>query len=203
MERDEKEDKKMLDQALSAGDDWLRKQGVITDFSINTIIAWIYVNFQKVENVDMDVDRPNQQLYVRVYLRFWTLVFMTIFRQKDQFIDTIFAWLSEYLPTYELSVELRRWRGGKSEKFKVDSGSNDDAIVDDGLSEPPEGNIAQALRDRKNRANNPPNPEVPATQTEPQPEPATSEVNPIGSGNEPSGLETDSGNILPGVVSKT
>lgn len=146
MEKDE-ESKKSLDQALSAGDDWLRKQGVITDFSVNTIIAWVYLNFQKVQNVEMDVDRPKQQLFMRIYLGFWTLLLMTIFKQKDTFLDEVFNWLADYLPTYEVSVELKRWKGVTREKFVI---SKD---PDTNPEEAPEveGNIAQALQERKNK----------------------------------------------------
>lgn len=178
MERDE-ETKKMLDQALSAGDDWLRKQGVITDFSINTIIAWVYLNFQKVENVEMDVDRPKQQIYMRIYLGFWTLVWMTLFRQKDQFIDTVFAWLADYLPTYEVSVELKRWRGGSHEKFSVDTGNDASVIADDELSEG-EGNVADAIRDYKSRpkgAEDSTNSATPATEVATAEEPSISDSN--------------------------
>ena len=149
MERDDKDDKEMLDKALSAGDDWLRKQGVITDFSINTILAWIYLNFAKVENVEMDVDRPKQQIYVRVYLRFWTLFLMTIFRQKDEFLDLIFNWLAEYLPTYEISVELKRFRGGQRTKFSIEKDDADSLIE---IAPEPEGNIAEALKAKKEAA---------------------------------------------------
>lgn len=178
MERDE-ETKKMLDQALSAGDDWLRKQGVITDFSINTIIAWVYLNFQKVENVEMDVDRPKQRIYMRIYLGFWTLVWMTFFRQKDQFIDTVFAWLTDYLPTYEVSVELKRWRGGSREKFTVDTGDDTSVVANDELSES-EGNIAQALRDSKDRpkgTKDSTNADVPTAQATTAEEPSISDGN--------------------------
>ena len=178
MERDDKESKQMLDQALSAGDEWLRKQGVITDFSINTIITWVYVNFEKVENVEMDVDRPNQRLYVRLYLSFWTLFLMTIFRQKDAFLDVVFNWLTEYLPTYELSVELKRWRGGKREKFTVNSG--DDASDDADKLPQNEGNIADALRERKNRVQNPKDTPTPSAPIEDLPESTTSTSNPNG-----------------------
>ena len=147
MERDD-ESKKMLDQALSAGDDWLRKQGVITDFSINTIIAWVYLNFEKVENVELDVDRPKQRIYARIYLGFWTLLLMTLFRQKDELLDTIYNRLAEYLPTYEISVELKRWKGAKREKFSINPIVSSPDDTDNELPEG-EGNIAEALRARK------------------------------------------------------
>ena len=141
---DEQDDKKMLDQALSAGDDWLRKQGVITDFSINTILAWIYLNFAKVQNVEMEVDKPRQRLYVSVYLGFWTLLWMTLLRRKDDFLDLIFNWLAEYLPTYEISVELKRWKGGTRQMVSPEK-------EEEKPEEAPEaeGNIAEALKAKR------------------------------------------------------
>lgn len=145
MSQDDAESKQMLSQALGAADDWLRKQGVLTDFSFNTILTWLYVNFEKVQNVELDVDRPQQRLYVRVYLTFWTLFWMTLFRKKDTFLDLIFNWLSEYLPTYQVSVELVRYRG-QGRALAIDPGPTPE-------SEKPEisGNIAAALQEKKQR----------------------------------------------------
>lgn len=142
---DEKDDSKQLDQALSAADDWLRKQGVITDFSFNTILAWFYLNFKKIQNIELDVDRPNQRLYVRVYLTFWTLFWMTLFRQKDRFLDQSFDFLQEYLPTFQVSVELARYRG-VGRKHVIDPGPTPESEVIE-----PQGNVAEALKDLKEK----------------------------------------------------
>lgn len=137
---DEKDDKQQLNQALSAADDWLRKQGVVTDFSFNTILAFFYVNFDKIQNVELDVDRPQQRIYVRVYLTFWTLFWMTIFRQKDKFLDQSFDFLNEYLPTFEISVELLRYRG-IGRKHAIDPGP-----TPEGEQVEAEGNVIEALK---------------------------------------------------------
>jgi hypothetical protein len=118
---DEAEDKEMLKQALSAGDDWLRKQGVISDFSINAILVSTYVNFPQVRNVELDIDRTNQRLYMRVYCSIWSILLMMILRRRQKFVDALFDWLQEYLPTYQLSVELKRWRG--------EGGGNGEAVI--------------------------------------------------------------------------
>jgi hypothetical protein len=107
------EDKEMIRHALAAGDDWLRKQGIISDFSINTIIVSTYINFPQVRNVEIDIDRTEQKLYMRVYCSIWSILLMILLGKRDKFIDSLFDWLQEYLPTYQLSVELRRWRGKK------------------------------------------------------------------------------------------
>lgn len=180
MEKDD-ESKEMLNQALSAGDDWLRKQGVITDFSVNTMIAWVYLNFEQVKNVEMDIDKPNQRLYVRLYLNFWTLVLMTLLRRRDVLLDTIFSWLSEYLPYYEISVELRRNRGGKNEKFIVANRGSDGNDADQ-LFEP-EGNIADAIKARNESAANSKNNTEATTEIELRTEPSTSKNDPVGSGD--------------------
>ena len=140
---DEQESKGQLDQALTAADDWLRKQGVVTDFSFNTILAWFYVNFEKIQNVELDVDRPKQQIVVRVYLSFWTLFFMTLFRQKDKFLDQSFDFLQEYLPTFNIQVDLVRYRG-KTRKHAVDPGP-----TPEGDKVEAEGNVLEALRNIK------------------------------------------------------
>ncbi len=142
---DEKNDKTELGQALSAADDWLRKQGVVTDFSFNTILAWFYVNFEKIQNVELDVDRPKQQLVVRVYLTFWTLFWMTLFRQKDRFLDQSFDFLQEYLPTYEIQVDLVRYRG-KTRKLAIDPGPTPEGELVE-----PEGNVLEALKNIKEK----------------------------------------------------
>ena len=142
---DEKDDKGQLDQALSAADDWLRKQGVVTDFSFNTILAWFYVNFEKIQNVELDVDRPKQQIVARVYLSFWTLFWMTLFRQKDRFLDQCFDFLQDYLPTFDVRVDLVRYRV-KSRKFAVDPGP-----TPEGEKVESEGNVLEALRHIKEK----------------------------------------------------
>lgn len=142
MNQDDAESKQMLGQALGAADDWLRKQGVLTDFSFNTILTWIYVNFEKVQNVELDVDRPQQRLYVRVYLTFWTLFWMTLFRRKDTFLDLIFNWLDEYLPTYQVSVELVRYRG-QGRALAIDPGPTPEGELPEVT-----GNVAEALKQK-------------------------------------------------------
>lgn len=142
---DEKDDKAELGDALSAADDWLRKQGVVTDFSFNTILAWFYVNFQKIQNVELDVDRPKQRIYVRVYLGFWTLFWMTLFRQKDRFLDQSFDFLQEYLPTFEIQVDLVRYRG-KTRRLAIDPGP-----IPESEQVEPEGNVLEALKNLKNK----------------------------------------------------
>lgn len=142
---DEKDDKGQLDQALSAADDWLRKQGVVTDFSFNTILAWFYVNFEKIQNVELDVDRPKQRIIVRVYLSFWTLFFMTLFRQRDRFLDQCFDFMQEYLPTYEIQIDLVRFRG-KSRRLAIDPGPTPENELPDS-----EGNVLDALRNIRDK----------------------------------------------------
>lgn len=137
------ETKVELDQAISAADDWLRKQGVVTDFSFNTILAWFYVNFSKIQNVELDVDRPQQQIFVRVYFSFWTLFWMTLFRQRDRFLDQSFDFLQEYLPTYEISIDLLRYRGIQR-KNAVDPGPTPEGEVIE-----PEGNVLDAIKNIK------------------------------------------------------
>jgi hypothetical protein len=135
--------KEMLGQALGAADDWLRKQGVLTDFSFNTILAWLYVNFEKIQNVELDVDRPNQRIYIRIYLSFWTLVIMTILRRKDQFLDLIFGWLSDYVPTYQVEVRLLRYKGPGRLK-SIDLGPTPEAELPE-----ESGNVIEALKAKK------------------------------------------------------
>lgn len=144
---DEKEDKAELGQALSAADDWLRKQGVVTDFSFNTILAWFYVNFPKIQNVELDVDRPKQRIYVRVYLGFWTLFWMTLLRQKDRFLDQSFDFLQEYLPSFEIQVDLMRYRG-KVRRQAIDPGPTPENELPE-----PEGNVLEALNNVKKKPN--------------------------------------------------
>lgn len=130
-----------LNQVLLSGDEWLRKQGIISDFSINTIIVWINLNFPKVKNVEIDVDKSNQRLYLRVYLSFWTLLFMTLFRRKDRFLDLVFNWLTEYVPLYETSIELKRWKNQHQlivDKKPIEKGAEDEI----------ECSVAQALKDK-------------------------------------------------------
>lgn len=174
---DEAEEKEMLKQALSAGDDWLRKQGVISDFSINTILVSTYVNFPQVRNVELDIDRTNQRLYMRVYCSIWSILLMIILRRRQKFVDALFDWLQEYLPTYQLSVELKRWRGEGGGNSEAVINSRSERAVD---GEPDEDSgpteLQQALEQaRTTGGSNTVNPAQASAEAEPATEPGDGE----------------------------
>lgn len=128
MERDE-ESKQLLDQAFAAGDDWLRKQGVVSDFTLNTIIVFVYSNFPQIKNVDIDLDKQNNRIYIKLYASVWTILAWMLFRQRQKLIDLVFNWVKDYIPTYKVSVELRRSTGRREDEIKKLNSSGD---TDDG-----------------------------------------------------------------------
>lgn len=125
MERDD-ETKKLLDGAFSAGDDWLRQHGVVTDFTINTIIVFVYSNFPQIKNVDIDLDKQASRIYLRVYASTWRILFWMLLGQRQKVIDLIFNWVREYLPKYKVSVELRRSTERREDEIKNLNPSGDD-----------------------------------------------------------------------------
>jgi hypothetical protein len=128
MERDE-ESKQLLDQAFSAGDDWLRKQGVVTNFTLNTIIVFVYSNFPQIKNVDIDLDKQNNRIYIKLYASLWMILLWMLLRRRQKLIDLVFNWVQEYIPMYKISVELRRSTIRREDEIKQLNPSRD---TDDG-----------------------------------------------------------------------
>jgi hypothetical protein len=129
MERDD-EAKRLLDQAFSAGDDWMRKHGVVTEFTLNTIIAFVYINFPNIKNVDIDLDRRGSKIYIYLHASIWRILLWILLGRRERVVDSVFDWVREYLPTYKVFVELRRSKGRREDEIKNLNNAGDDNGAD-------------------------------------------------------------------------
>lgn len=142
MERDD-EAKRLLDQVFSAGDDWMRKNGVVTEFTLNTIIAFIYINFPKIKNVDIDLDRRGSKIYIYLYASIWQILLWIVLGRREKIVDLIFDWVRDYIPTYKVLVQLRRSKGRREDEIK---GLNNDDVGVDLPELESSANISRAIR---------------------------------------------------------
>lgn len=108
---DNKKDLELFNQVITEGDQWLREHGIVNDMSHNTVVTNIYVMFPQVKYVDYLIDTNNKIMDLYVYVGFWRLLFMTIFGKSQALVNELFSLTSNYMKTYEVRVNLRRFKG--------------------------------------------------------------------------------------------
>lgn len=99
-----------LTSLFTNGDAWLRKFGVVDNpVAHNNMILNLRMNFPKAMGVEYYLPKNPEDRRIRVvlYFSFWRLLFC----KKDQLIDAVIDLVKEYLHDYDVSVELRRWKG--------------------------------------------------------------------------------------------
>jgi len=102
-------DVNLFKKAIAEGDEWLLQNGVISDVSKNTIITNIYAQYPRVRLLDFDLDEDERILDMRLYVPFWTLLFITIFRKRQKLLDDVFHNLEEYLRgQFQIRVQIER-----------------------------------------------------------------------------------------------
>ena len=104
-------DKNHLAKALLEADEWTRQYGIMTNYTHDSIIVNTHANFPKVKYIEYMVDPEEQKMDLIVYLGFWTLFFMFIFRRHKKFIDAITDFVSEYIHTYSIQTYVKRHTG--------------------------------------------------------------------------------------------
>ena len=122
----ERKDITDLEQIFAAGDAWLTKYGVVSPIMHNNIILNLYMHFPKVKYVEYFL-YPNatRKIHVVMHYRFIDL----LFRNKEKIIDEVIELLKEYLYDYEITVELKRFKGGNRNE-KVSNITDNSSVSD-------------------------------------------------------------------------
>ncbi len=108
---DSKKELELFNQVITEGDTWLREHGIVGDVAHNTVVTNVYVMFPQVKYVDYLIDTNAKVMDMYVYIGFWRLLFMTIFGKSKSMVDELFYLTSDYMKTYEVRVNLRRFKG--------------------------------------------------------------------------------------------
>jgi len=137
---DEKKTVQSLDQLFAAGDAWLRKYGMVTGIAHNAIVMNLYVAFPKVKYLEyfLPESTENRKVWVILYVPLWRLLFMN----RDKMVEDVIFFLREYLDSYDIRVELKRYKKGVEKHDQIPKNATehfaDINIRDDSVSVPTE-----------------------------------------------------------------
>lgn len=89
-----------------AGDEWLRKSGVITDIHHNALILNFYVHFPRAKYLEYFMNQEDKQIELYLHYGFFARQFVNHERLQQKAQDLLKA----YLPDYSITVTLQPYR---------------------------------------------------------------------------------------------
>ena len=112
-----KEREKIL-SIVQEGDEWVRGLGLVTDAHKN-IIVHVMATLPRVEDYDVYIDPNEQRIEVVLYIK--SSFLNLFFNREPKAIKEAYEFLTAYLPTYEVTVRAKRFRGDSNEDSNHDS----------------------------------------------------------------------------------
>ena len=100
---------KELHQVISAGEYWLRKHGMVSPLMHNNIVLNLRTKFSKIKQLEyfLPIDPNQRELKLVIYISLWTKIFSNV----NKLIADVIATLEDYLSNYEITVEVKRFKG--------------------------------------------------------------------------------------------
>lgn len=92
-------------QFIAMADQWLREQGIISDYAKNAIIINLYTNFPKAQMVEFYLDQEEKMIEVHLHFKLWHW----LFARNTTLTDRTTSLIKQYLPDFKITAEKRRY----------------------------------------------------------------------------------------------